>query len=274
MAHTAFPQLFLSEWEETRDTLQKYCRMVGTIREVLSKPLPHSLHTNLLLCEDGFTTSSLLKNSSAPIQTFEVIIDLIHQRLRIKSNYREPLFIALTGQSLSALCDETCSLLADIGITPPLEKPSFLEGSRGQFDPKQIKEYWRAANIANGIMKKIKAGLRGETNPVQLRPDDLTLVLTWFVETIQNKKFSLVQQVEFGFSAGDENIEEAYFYISTFPDAGTIENFIDERYLIKINNRSHKAMLPCSTLISNEDAEKAIMEFFVEIPSHFKDTAD
>ena len=97
MSQLIFPPLVLSEWKETRDTLQKYCRMVGAIREVMSQPLPHSQQTNLLVSKKGFTTSILSKNISSPDQTFEVIIDLENTRLIIESSYREPLKIALTG---------------------------------------------------------------------------------------------------------------------------------------------------------------------------------
>ena len=143
------PPLPLNEWKETRDTLHKYCRMVGAIREAMSNPLPHSLHTNLLINSKGFTTSSLPKNISSPDQTFEILIDLNQKRLSVESNYREPLYITLTGQSLKALCDETCSLLVDIGITPPLEKPSFLEGMRGHFDNELLTNYWKTVTAIN-----------------------------------------------------------------------------------------------------------------------------
>ena len=175
-----FPPLPLSEWKETRDTLQKYCRMVGAIREVMSLPLPHSLQTNLLVSEFGFTTSSLIKNAFSPVQTFELIIDLVNRRLRIESNYREPLYVALTGQSLNALCDETCSLLSDIGIAPPLEKPSFFEGSRGRFEPEPLAKYWTAVKTIHQVLANIRNEMTGETSPVQLRPDDLSSYPNYF----------------------------------------------------------------------------------------------
>ena len=101
-----FPPLPLSEWKETRDTLHKYCRLVGAIREVMSKPLPHALHTNLVVSKKGFTTSPIIKDDGSVDKFFEVVLDVHHRRLRVESNYREPLNIALTGQSLNALCDE------------------------------------------------------------------------------------------------------------------------------------------------------------------------
>jgi hypothetical protein len=259
-----FEPLELNAWRETRDTLQKYCRLVGAIREVLSKPIPHSLHTNLLICRKGFTTSSIPKNLSSPDQTFEIIIDLIYQRLRIESNYREPLYIALTGQSLNALCDESCSLLVDIGIRPPLERPSFLEGLRGKFDAKQIKAYWHTASKVNQIMKKIRSGLKGEITPVQLRPDDFTITFARY----NNESGSNIldeQQIEFGFSTGDEIIQEAYFYISTFPDTSLVNTFFDKEHHAQFTGKPVRAVLSYSYILKNKIPEASISDFFSSV---------
>jgi hypothetical protein len=268
------PPLVLSEWKETRDTLQKYCRLVGAIREVMSKPLLHSLQTNLLLNSCGFTTSSLLKNASPTIQTFEIILDVINQRLRIESNYREPLFVALTGQSLSALCDETCSLLSDIGITPPLERPSLLGGVRGRFDSVLLVNYWKSVRIINQILSNIRNEISGETSPVQLRPDDFVIILTLFDKYIENGNSSLTEQVEFGFSTGDENNPDTHLFISFYPDSELIERFVDASFLLKIKGRISCAVLPYMKLIENGNPLKIATEFFRNIyteittPSH------
>jgi len=262
MSQLFFPQLVISEWKETRDTLQKYCRMVGAIRETMSQPLPHSMHTNLLINSKGFTTSLLPKNVSSSDQTFEIIIDLINTRLIIESSYREPLRIALTGQSLNALCDETCSELVDIGVKPPLEKPSFLEGTRGRFDPEPLTKYWAIVTSVHQVMNKIKSELREEISPVQVRPDDLALILTWFGEKLNVKSPSSGKQIEFGFSTGDEVISEAYFYLSTFPVREEIKELIVKEYLIQKNEKPYRAVLPYGVVIKGENAEETIKDFF------------
>lgn len=270
MPRYIFPPLALEEWRETRDTLHKYCKLVSAIRETLSNPLPRSLHTNLLICKKGFTTSLIPKNEQSPDQLFEVIIDLIHKRLRIESNYREPLYIALTGQSLNALCDETCSLLIDIGIKPPLERPSFLEGHRGMFDTKQVKHYWHTASRVNRIMKKIRSELKGETTPVQLRPDDLNIFFARFNTEAGNNVYP-EEQIEFGFSTGDELLQEAYFYIATFPDTSRVEMFFKKENWIEIAGKPQRAILSYSNLIKDNHPENTVMGFFNCVKNYFAD---
>jgi hypothetical protein len=270
MSQLIFPPLVLSEWKETRDTLQKYCRMVGAIRETMSKPLPHSMHTNLVINSKGFTTCLLPKNVFSSDQTFEVIIDLINTRLIIESSYREPLRIALTGQSLNALCDETCSELVDVGVKPPLEKPSFLEGTRGRFDPEPLAKYWGTVSAVHQVLNRIKTDFREETSPIQLRPDDLALILIWFGQEINGKGSPFEQQHEFGFSTGDELIQEAYFYIATFPDTQEIKNITDQKYLLQNNGKPYRAVLSYKEVIKSEDAEKMLTEFFKAAQVAFK----
>jgi hypothetical protein len=255
-----FPPLTLSDWKETRDTLHKYCQLVGAIRESMSKPLPNSLHTNLVLSKKGFTTSPILRDDSSTDKLFEVILDVQNRRLRIESNYREPLSIALTGQSLNALCDETCSLLTDIGINPPLERPSFLEGARGQFDSKPVKAYWKAVSSTKRVLKKINAELRGKTSPIQLHVDVLSLSLTWYCKDVPDT--SLLEQLEFGFSTGDEKFPDAHFFISSFPDARALKKIIIDENRDLFTQDESKMILPYSEVSSAKNSEKTLLGFY------------
>lgn len=255
-----FPPLPLSEWKETRDTLHKYCRLVGAIREALSKPLPNALHTNLVLSKKGFSTSKIFKDDNSTDKLFAVILDVQKGRLRIESNYREPLSIALTGQSLNALCDETCSLLTDIGIKPPLERPSFLEGTRGQFDSKQVKTYWKAVSSTKRVLKKIKAELGKETGPIQLHVDNLTLSLTWYSKDIYSSP--LVEQLELGYSTGDNRFPEAYFFISSFPDVRALKKIIPDESRYLFAQDESKMILPYSEITGTKNSEKKLLDFY------------
>lgn len=260
MMALTFPPLALADWKESRNTLHKYCQLVGAIREVLSKPLPNALHANLLLSKKGFTTSPILKDDNSTDKLFEVIIDLIHKRLRIESNYRESLYIALTGQSLNALCDETCSLLIDIGIKPPLERPSFLEGTRGQFDPGSVKAYWKAVSSTNRVLKKIKHELGKETGPIQLRVDNLTLSLAWYCKKVFSN--SLLEQIEFGFSTGDEKFPDAHFFISPFPNGQALKKIIPDEKRYQLTTDKSEMILPYSEVFKSKNSEKTLSDFY------------
>lgn len=263
MKELIFPPLKLAEWIETRDRIHKYCRLVGAIREVLSEPLSNALHTNLLLCRKGITTSALPRGEKSAGQTFEVIIEMNRTRLCIESNYREPLHIALTGQSLNALCDETCSLLTDIGVRPPLERPSFLEGTRGKFDKDHVKAYWRALKSTNRIFKQIKSQLPGDSSPIQLHVDTLVVSLTWYCKDFfQN---STIEEIDFGFSTGDGLFPEAHFFIQSFPDKRELKNVLAHElsdFVVKCNS---KLILPYSEVSKTNSGDALLYNFFKSV---------
>lgn len=260
MRPITFPPLILSEWKETRDRLHKYFRLVGAIREVLSEPLPKAVHTNLLLCKKGITTSTLPRGDRSAGQTFEVIIEMNRTRISIESNYREPLHIALTGQSLNALCDETCSLLTDIGIKPPLERPSFLEGTRGKFDKDHVKAYWRTLKSTERILKQIKSQLPGDSSPVQLHVDTLALSLTWYCKDFFPG--TIIEEIDFGLSTGDELFPETHFFIQSFPDKQALKNVIDGEFPDFVINEASKIILPYAEISNSQNGDLQLHNFF------------
>ena len=255
--------LFLNEWKETRDTLHKYCRLVGAIREAMSKPLPNAFHTDLILHKNGFTTSAMPKNESSPEQTFEVILDVKQKRLRIESNYREPLSIALTGQSLNALCDETCSLLTDIGIKPPLERPSFLDGARGSFQTKPINAFWEAITTTETVLKQLMTELPGKTSPIQLRVDSFALSIAWSCKNVF-REISL-EQIEFGFSPGDEKLGEAFFFVSSFPITATPEKINQDKKNYSFPENSPATILLYSDVLNSQNSTETLLDFYRSI---------
>src|SRR3972149_7347767 len=138
------PSLILNEWIGTRNTLHKYVQMFGAIREKMTTPHPHWWHISLRISDRGLTTTPIPRSMNTPGQTFEIILDLDNHHLLIESNFREVLRIKLTGQSLCALCEETCSLLKDIGIALPIDKEKFNDGKAGEYKEDAVKNYWKA----------------------------------------------------------------------------------------------------------------------------------
>jgi len=222
--------LTLNDWKGTRDTLQKYAQMVGAIRENSTKPYPHWWHISLLVTENGLTTTPLPVVKDSTDKTFKVILDFQNHKLRIESNYRELKQISLTGQSLGALCDETCSLLTDIGVNPSVDKSKFMDGKQGKYNPEFVTKYWRALKEVNELLNKLRDELGGERSPVQLWPHHFDLSMSWFSGRLvpgkdPNDAESSKEQMMFGFSTGDDGMPDAYFYITAYPIPEGFPNF-------------------------------------------------
>jgi hypothetical protein len=139
-----------------------------------------------------------------------------------ESNFREVKRIKLTGQSLSALCEETCSLLTDLGVAAPIEKELFNDGKSRVYDEEAVTEYWYAIKEIDRVINKFRSELNGETSPVQLWPHHFDMSMSRFSGRLVPGKdpkdvdFSK-EQMSFGFSTGDETIPDAYFYVLSYP---------------------------------------------------------
>ena len=76
MSKVQLPPLILKDWRETRDTLQKYAKMISQIREKMSTSHPHWWHISLRVSDSGLTTTPIPKDKNTPGQTIEIILDL------------------------------------------------------------------------------------------------------------------------------------------------------------------------------------------------------
>ncbi|MCH7772828.1 MAG: hypothetical protein IH784_00260 [Bacteroidetes bacterium] len=267
MPKTQLPPLILKDWRETRDTLQKYAQMISAIREKMSIPHPHWWHISLRVSDRGLTTTPIPKDKNTPGQTFEIILDLKNHHLIIESNFREAKRIKLTGQSLCALCEETCSLLTDIGVVLPIDKEKFADGKSGKYDENAATDYWTALKEINRITNKFRSELSGERSPVQLWSHHFDLSMSWFSGRLVPGKDpddaeSSKEQMMFGFSTGDDTITDAYFYITAYPLPEGLSNLKtpkDSRW----NSKGFQGeIMMYDSFANSENPEEKLLNYF------------
>jgi Family of unknown function (DUF5996) len=275
MAKSELPSLSLEGWKSTRDTLQNYSRMIGTIREKMSAPHPHWWHISLRVSDKGLTTTPIPKAKNNPGQTFEIILDLNNHHLIIESNFREIQRIKLTGQSICALCEETCSLLTDIGVVPPIDKESFSDGKSGEYDEGPASNYWIVLKEINRIMNKFRSELNGERSPIQLWPHHFDLAMSWFsgrlvpgkdVKDLDSSK----EQMMFGFSTGDDTIPDAYFYILAYPSPSGLKNIKAPEGSRWNNDGFQGGVIMYDEFASADNPEEKLLNYFRTFQSEGK----
>ena len=267
MSNNLFPPLILNDWKDTRDTLHKYAQMVGAIREKLSKPHPHWWHISLRISDRGLTTTPIQRELNNPGQTIEFIFDLENSYLIIESNYREAKRIKLTGQSLCALCDETCSLLSDIGIKQPVDKEHYSDGKKMVYDEAAVKKYWKALKEIDRIFNMFRAELPGQKSPVQLWPHHFDVSMSWYSGRLvpgkdPNDPEASKEQMMFGFSTGDETIPDAYFYILTYPVPEKFPDFELPEDAKWLTGSFTGAVMMYEDVINSDNPEGKLLNYF------------
>jgi hypothetical protein len=222
MSNSTFPTLTLSDWQPTRDTLQGYSKVLGKIRRALTPPQKHWWHISLHVAPQGLTTTAIPISDADDDATFEMVLDMQQAQLLITTSRGESRQIPLTGQSVKEFGDTTLAALAELGIAIEIDRSLFADESPGVIDRASAKNCCEALVNIDRIFKQFKAELPGETGPVQLWPHHFDLALLWFsgrkvpgVDPANEEDAD--EQMNFGFSTGDEGMPAPYFYATAYP---------------------------------------------------------
>lgn len=221
----AFPALDLATWQPTRDTLNNYARIIGRIRRERTTPQKHWWHISLHATATGLTTTPI----PAGDITFELLMDFTDHQLYLYTSKGDTMTIPFLGQSQAEFREETLNTLQELGVTIEIDKDLFTDDTPGTYDPAAVSRFWQAFVQIDSIFKTFKHGFRQESSPVQLWPHHFDLAVLWLSGRLvpgqdpDNEEYA-DEQMNFGFSTGDDTIPEPYFYATAYP---TPANFSD-----------------------------------------------
>ncbi len=219
MNREILPDLRLDGWRDSRDTLWGYARVLAAIRREASPHHPFWWHTTLYVSQQGLTTSEIPHQSSS----FEIELDLIDQRAVLRSKELRISSWPLAGQNPGQFFEQTVQVLASSGVETGAEMPEAPGNCHGSWDVAAVQRFGRALTRIDAIFERFRSGLDGETSPVHLFGHHFDLSLVWLsgrsVEGEEASEPELAsEQLTFGFSTGDDNLREPYFYVTAYPE--------------------------------------------------------
>jgi hypothetical protein len=218
MSNEDFPTLHLAEWRSTRDAIHDYARLAGAIRAALSPPQRHWWHLTLHCAALGLSTTLVPADGFG----FEIQLDLVHHRWVLSTSTGERWSKRIHGQSVSDLCDETLTFLADLDIRPEIDTDRFDSGRPHEYDPAAAERYWAAMVQIQTVLNRFRAGLGRQSGPVHLFPHHFDLALQWFSGRhlpgeAAGQGDEADEQMGFGFATGDDAFADPYFYATAHP---------------------------------------------------------
>lgn len=218
LANSLFPPLALDSWQETRDTIRGYALLTSKIRRELTPPSKHWWHISLHVASAGLTTTPI----PAGQKTFELLLDFTHHRLLVTTSHGERHDFPLNGQSRKAFKEQTLATLAGLGIELQIDDDLFTSDEPGVYDETAVFDYWQALSQIDSVLKEFRGGFRGESSPVNFWPHHFDLAVNWFSGRLvpdqdpDDPDWS-DEQMNFGFSTGDEGTPKPYFYATAYP---------------------------------------------------------
>lgn len=262
MPASPYPSLTLDEWRGTRDAIHAYSRVLGKIRQALAPPRKHWFHITLHAGVMGLRTPRMVKDGVA----YELCLDLANDRLTAGSSAGAVSEKAVEGQSVARFRDEALEMLTALGCDVALDPSLFEDDEPLTYDGSGAHRFWQAFTRINSVFERFRGSLREETGPVHLWPHHFDLAMLWFSGRLvpgvdPADEESADEQMNFGFSTGDESLAEPYFYISAYPAPS---GFLDSPLPGGATWHSEGfvgALLPYAALVDAEDGDGLLLEF-------------
>jgi hypothetical protein len=259
--HMEFPQLPLSAWRPTRDSLHGYARVLGRIRRALMPPQKHWWHITLSVSARGLTTTPM----PAGRGSIELMLNAVKGCIEIAGSAGTERALSVAGRSAKGLNDALEQELAALDVKLPAPNAAFDETVH-EYDAAAASRYAAALTSVDLAFKQFKGTLREESGPVHLFPHHFDLSVNWFSgrivpNTDPADAETADEQMNFGFVTGDQSIEGAYFYATAYPvpDELTSAALPGDAYWHTEGFTS--AVLRYDTIAGSPDAYARLLEF-------------
>jgi uncharacterized protein DUF5996 len=184
-APPSWPELPLSAWSDTCETIYRWTQIVGKVRMVLTPLVNHWWNVTLYVTSRGLGTSAIPHAGGS----FEIDFDFIAHRLIVRSSDGRVEGFALAPMAVADFYSELMLRLQRLGIAVHIwTMPSEIEDAvpfeqdrvHAQYDPLYVERFWRALLQADRVMSAFRARFIGKASPVHFFWGSFDLAVTRF----------------------------------------------------------------------------------------------
>ena len=185
MTSDRWPDLTLSAWKDTRDTLHLWTQVVGKIRLLLTPWLNHSWHVALYVTARGLSTSPMPWKDG----DLEIELDFIDHVVWLRLSNGSVRKLIMRPMSVAAFYVEMGIALSELGvfatINPmPCEIPDAIpfdeDHVHKSYDPEYAQHFFRVLLSAHRVMSHFRTGFLGKASPVHFFWGSFDLAVTRF----------------------------------------------------------------------------------------------
>jgi len=185
MALDRWPELPLSAWKDTRDTLHLWTQVVGKIRLARAPWQNHSWHVALYVTARGLSTSPIPCEEGA----FQIDFDFIDHVLWLRvsdGHYRQ---VMLRPIEVCEFYAEVMAALEQLGIAVRIKPmpceianavPFDRDTAHAAYDPDYANRFWRVLLESHRVLSRFRTGFIGKASPVHFFWGSFDLAVTRF----------------------------------------------------------------------------------------------
>jgi Family of unknown function (DUF5996) len=231
----ALPPLPLKEWENTKETLHRYCQIVGKVRMRLSPFRNHWWHVTLYVTTHGLSTGPIPYGPYGDA-TFDISFDLLENKLAVTTNDEGGFAFGLDELPVAGFYQKLFDGLRCLGIDVAINTKPFALNDEYTLDVntfhrvcdrKYMRRYHQILSWVDQVFREFSGRFTGKSSPVQLFWHSFDLAVTRFsdkqvslpegTDPVTREAYSH-EVISFGFWPGDANIREPAFYSYTAPE--------------------------------------------------------
>jgi hypothetical protein len=231
----ALPPLPLNHWEDTKETLHRYCQIAGKVRMELSPFRNHWWHVTLHVTTRGLSTGPIPYGPYGGA-TFDICFDLLENKLAVTTSDEGGFSFALDDLPVAGFYRRLFDGLRSLGIDAAINTKPFGLDDEYTLDEntlhrvlgqEHVRRYHRVLLWADGVFKEFAGRFNGKTSPVQLYWHSFDLAVTRFsgkrvslpegTDPVTREAYSH-EVISFGFWPGDASVREPAFYSYTAPE--------------------------------------------------------
>jgi hypothetical protein len=166
-----WPDLTLSRWDGTRDTLQLWTQIVGKVRLTLEPMVNHWWQVPLYVSARGLTTSLMHSDRGG----LEIEFDFIDNVLEMRTSEGARRHIPLEPRTVASFYTEVVDTLGSLGINlalfgRPVEVqvsvPFAQDDQHRSYDAAAVRAFWLALLQAHRVMTIFRGRFIGKASPV------------------------------------------------------------------------------------------------------------
>jgi hypothetical protein len=231
MTSPLWPELPLTEWADTYETLHMWTQIVGKIRAAHTPLVNHWWNVTLYVTPRGLTTWTMFYAG----RPFQIDFDFVDHRLIITTSGGIGASIALKPRSVADFYQEVMGALGSLGIptkirTLPDEVPKpiafELDHEHASYDPEYANRFWRILLQVDRVFNDFRARFIGKCSPVHFFWGSFDLAVTRFsgrraperpgADLMTREAYSH-EVISHGFWPGGPAFPEPAFYSYTAP---------------------------------------------------------
>jgi hypothetical protein len=279
----AWPELELSKWVETRDTLHLWTQIVGKIRLVQTPWINHAWNCTLYVTSRGLTTSLVPHGE----RLFQIDFDFVDHAVIVTTVDGERETVMLRPRTVASFYQELSGILNDLEL-PVTIHPHAAElpgdtidltqdTAHESYDPESAARFWRVLASSHRVLQKFRSTFLGKASPVHFFWGSFDLALTLFsgrATTPQDTKYphmpkwvtrdsSTHEQVAFGFWPGTAGgpFADAAFYAYAYPKPDGYEQAAVRPAGALWRADMGEWILPYGAVCSSADPDREILSF-------------